>query len=254
MAGELAAAASGAAQGTAIMPGWGTAVGAGIGLLSNYFGSRRSTPNYYAPGKGEIRGLAAKRLSDINRLYGPNPYSGSDLGFGQNVMEARMTPASDEAAAEYRADVGNIERNAAVGGGANMLTGAYLRGKQRALQGSLARISDIRDRNLIADAVQRRSDFFNRYGVTNQAYAGDVNLYNAAEAGKRATADYNRSLLGETVGDTATSIAAAYAGRRKPPQPDQTTGAPASSPTFASQFPAGGGYSSGYNRNAALNQ
>ena len=34
----LGGAAAGAAAGTAIMPGWGTAIGAGIGLLGGYFG------------------------------------------------------------------------------------------------------------------------------------------------------------------------------------------------------------------------
>ena len=37
-AGALGGAAAGAAAGTAIMPGWGTAIGAGIGLLGGYFG------------------------------------------------------------------------------------------------------------------------------------------------------------------------------------------------------------------------
>jgi len=42
MAGEFEGAMSGAAAGTAIMPGWGTAIGAGVGLLSGFMGSNRA--------------------------------------------------------------------------------------------------------------------------------------------------------------------------------------------------------------------
>lgn len=42
MASEVVSgAASGAAQGTAIMPGWGTVIGAGVGAISGFLGGRR---------------------------------------------------------------------------------------------------------------------------------------------------------------------------------------------------------------------
>src|SRR5689334_1481480 len=59
-------------------PAAGVALAAGAGALMKAIGGQ---PNFYRPSKGTLRGYENRESGDINRLYGPNPYSGNDLGF-----------------------------------------------------------------------------------------------------------------------------------------------------------------------------
>lgn len=155
-------------------------------------GGRRKNPGYFTPSKARVGEYGEMEYEDIKRLRGPDPYGGEDLGFGKGVMEARMGEGASEAQAEYRSDLGALERN--VSRSPTMaLSGSYLRGKQRALQGLLARTADIRRRNLIADAFQRRADYRFRLGAVQDAYGTAASLYNAARGAKVAARDATRS-------------------------------------------------------------
>lgn len=181
------------------------AIPAAVSLVSAYLASRQGSkyPPYQPP-IGQVRAYGADQAADIARLRGPNPFAGSDLGYGQNVMEAAMAPGTDEAAAEYQSELGQINQAAATGGSPLSLSGAVFRAKQRALEGSLGRITDVRRRNLIADAVQRRQDLYNRLGEETTAYGQAASLYSAGRQQKvaAATAPY------QAVSDVAAGLAA----------------------------------------------
>jgi hypothetical protein len=170
-------------------------------------GAGYGTAMHYKPNKGYIHDYEGMYHADVARQNSADPYSGSDLGFSPNVMQAKTGEGIDESGAEYKQDLGALDRDVASG---NMrpLSGAYARAKQRALEGHLARTSDIRRRNLILDAMQRRTDLATRTEAARSAYSGGTNVYNsyADQATRRRSQIYGG--YGELVG----SAADAYAG------------------------------------------
>lgn len=161
------------------------------------------TASHYRPKKSYIHDYEGAQHGDIMRQYSANPYGGDDLGFTKNQIEGRMGEGVDESQAEFKSDTGALERSAA-GNNARPLSGAYQRAKQRALEAHLARSSDIRRRNLILDAVQRREDFDNRLRRTSGALAQGTGLYNAYadQATKRRGGVYGG--VGDLITDAAT--------------------------------------------------
>lgn len=167
-------------------------------------GAGYGTASHFRPKKSFIRDYEGWTHDDLQRLHGPNPYEGNDIGFSQNQIEGRMGEGVDESQAEFKSDVGNIEREAAAGN-MNPLSGAYHRAKQRALEAHLARDTDVRRRNLILDAMQRRQDLQDRLRMTSGAYGQGVNVYNdyADQASRR------RGQVYEGIGDLVTYAAMA---------------------------------------------
>jgi hypothetical protein len=170
---------------------------AAAGAIAKAHGSR--VQQGYQPSKKYIKNYENWQQSDLARLREKDPFRGEDLGFNRGQMAARMGESGTESEAEYRSDLGQIER-ATRGGGLATVSGAYHRGRQRATQAHLARIADIRRRNLIADAVQRREDLYNRIGAVRQAY----------EYGSGARQDRVRSRAMQTIGGGAMSFASTY--------------------------------------------
>jgi len=129
----------------------------------------------YRPSKRAIRGYEGHEYEDIQRLYKKDPYSGDDLGFNKNQMAAQMGEEGRESQSEYKSDLGQLERETR-GSGLRTVSGAYFRGRQRVTEAHLGRIADIRRRNLIADALQRREDFGNRLRSVQSAYRYGTSL------------------------------------------------------------------------------
>lgn len=185
------------------MAGMDLGVGGGSTPLGK-IGAGYGTKSYFRPKKKVVRDYEHWQHADIARLRGPNPYSGDDLGFTKNQIEARMGENTEEAAAEYGAAKGALERSVA-GNNLRALSGSYARAKERALEGHLARTADIRRRNLILDAMQRRADLQYRLGSTGNALSQGVGLYNSyADQATRRTGQ-----VAEGVGDLVTYAAMA---------------------------------------------
>lgn len=146
----------------------------------------QKTTKLYQPRKQFLRDYEGYQHEDISRLRRPSPYAGRDLGFRPQVLEAKLGQGTRESAAAYKTDIGAIERSAAKPGGMRVGSGAYARGKQRAMQGHLGRQADIRTRTMIADAIQRRQDMSFRMGATGRAYGQGTGLYNAYQQNKAA--------------------------------------------------------------------
>lgn len=151
--------------GLAMGPALGVGLAAGAGALMKAIGSQPG----YRPNRSNLRHYEGLQREDIDRLYGADPYGGSDLGLNKTQMAAQTGDQDAEAQAEYKGQVGDIERDAA-SGNLRPLSGAYYRAKQGALSSMLGRVSDIRRRNLIADAYVRREDFDRRARLVSNAY------------------------------------------------------------------------------------
>lgn len=155
-------------------PAAGIALAAAGGAIAKGIAARRA--GGYQPSRGILRRYERLEAGDINRLYGNDPYSGKDLGFNPTQMAAQYGEQADESQAQTKGDLAQIEQ-ATRGQNLKTVSGAYFRGKQRAGEAGLAREADIRRRNIIADAAQRRQDYAFRLASVGQAYRGGASMY-----------------------------------------------------------------------------
>ncbi|HKQ98851.1 MAG TPA: hypothetical protein VJV75_13325 [Candidatus Polarisedimenticolia bacterium] len=157
--------------------GLGTQVFEGIGTMAG------AGPKSWRPSKSYLKALQGYQASDMARLHSADPFGGPGLGFSDAEMMAKIGSGVDQAQTEYAANLGDIERQAAIAGpgGASASSGAYLRNRQRAAGGLLGRSALVRRENVIENAGQKRSDLYNRIGATGAERGYSTNLYNAVE-------------------------------------------------------------------------
>lgn len=172
--------------------------------------SSRKKASGFRPNRGYIKGYEKKQYEDINKLYSPDAFSGPGIGFTKEQMAARMGLETGEAQAEYKSNLGAIEQDASRGS-LKRSSGAYFRNKQRASGGLLARTSDIRRRNILADAVQSRRDLYSRLGAVGGAYGQGVSIYNAMRPGQSTL-----NTLGQAAGEGMIGYAGAYTAATSP--------------------------------------
>jgi hypothetical protein len=156
-----------------------------MGLLSaagTYLAGRKYQP--YQPSKANLASYEARQRGDIDRLYGPEPYKGSDLGFSRNVMQGLTAEGRDLTRGEYTGGKQRLADAYRRAGGYGMKSAQYERGREDLERGRQVGMALVNRRNIIADAMQRRTDFSSRFQKVAGAYGYGTGLYNRAQAAK----------------------------------------------------------------------
>jgi hypothetical protein len=156
----------------------------GIGsAVFGALGQHAHGAKYWAPSKHYLDALQGYQRSDMANLHGAHPFDQPGLGFNDAEMMAKIGTGVDQARTEYNTNLGSIEQGAALEGpgGASATSGAYLRNRQRAAGGLLGRSAETRRSNVIANAGQKRSDLYNRMGMTANELGEGTSLYNAIQ-------------------------------------------------------------------------
>jgi hypothetical protein len=193
----------------AIAPAVIGALAVGGGILKG-LGGRRKNPKLWRAPRGRLDYYGGMEESDIRRLH-EGRLEGPGLGFSQGEMEARSGPERSEAEAQYKGNLAGLEQGVA-GSNLGRLSGAYFRGKQRAAAEHLSRMSDIRRRNLLAGAFQRRSDLYNRLSATGGALARNVGYYNASRLAQTRASDATKQAYLNTAGGAMSALAGSMGG------------------------------------------
>lgn len=186
----------------AIAPAVVAGVAAGGAILSAL--SNRRKASGYRPSSGFIKQYEHLQRRDVDKLYQPDAFSGPGLGFTKEQMAARAGVEGTEAQSEYKGNIAGIERQAS-SGSLRRSSGSYFRNKQRATEGLLSRTSDIRRRNILANAVQSRRDLYARLGAVGDAYSQGANIL----AGRR-PGQSSLSVLGNAAGQGMMGFAGSY--------------------------------------------
>jgi len=95
--GALAGAGQGAAAGTMIMPGWGTAIGAVVGGIAGYLGADEA---HYQPWVNVPKGINLKTANQLDKFAWNNAfnkYDGGAIASGQTLSGARAGYAAGDA-------------------------------------------------------------------------------------------------------------------------------------------------------------
>lgn len=148
---------------------------------AKYLSSRKSRPKPYGPSRSYLKALEAYQRGDIERLHKPRPFEGEDLGYTPNEMGARIGEGVDQAQSEYASELSDLDRSAAKMGAPAQASGSLFRARQRAAQGLLGRSAEVRRRNVIEDARQRREDFYNRLRAELAPWGVGAQIFNQAE-------------------------------------------------------------------------
>lgn len=162
-------------------------IGAAIvgGALIKGLGSGRPKFTGYKPSRKRLQYYEGREAGDIESLYEGRPYdTDPTIGYAPHEVEARFGQRTDELAAAGAGLRQRVTNRFRGGAAAGMLSGSYGRSLQRTETGIMGMKSDIRRKNILAQAGQRREDFRYRAGRTTGAYQYGTGLMNRFAAGK----------------------------------------------------------------------